>query len=77
MRTTLDVDPDLLDAVVETTGERSKTKAVSKALEEYVRRTKINELRAMAGKIHLDDTREEQREADRRRQSFLDELRSR
>ena len=26
MRTTLDVDPDLLDAVVETTGERSKSK---------------------------------------------------
>lgn len=77
MRTTLDVDPDLLDAVVETTGERSKTKAVSKALEEYVRRTKIAELRAMAGRIHLDDTRQEQREADRHRQTFLDQLRSR
>ena len=74
MRTTLDVDPDLLDAVVETTGERSKTKAVSKALEEYVRRTKINELRAMAGRFHLDDTRQQQREADRRRQLFLDQL---
>ena len=77
MRTTFDVDPDLIDAVVETTGERSKTKAVSKALEEYVRRTKIAELRAMAGRIHLDDTRQEQREVDQRRQSFLDELRSR
>ena len=74
MRTTLDVDPDLIDAVVETTGERSKTKAVNKALEEYVRRTDINELRAMAGRFHLDDTRKQQREADRRRQSFLDQL---
>ncbi len=36
MRTTLDIDSTLLDAVVETTGERSKTKAVNKALEEYV-----------------------------------------
>ena len=76
MRITLDIDPDLLDTVVETTGERSKTKAVSKALEAYVRRAKIDELRAIAGKIPLVDTREEQRAADRRRQAFLDELRS-
>ena len=34
MRTTLNIDPDLLDAVVATTGERSKTRAVNKALEE-------------------------------------------
>ena len=53
MRTTLDVDPDLLDAVVEITGERSKTKAVSKALEEYVRRKRVAELREIAGKIDL------------------------
>ena len=77
MRTTLDIDPDLLDTVVETTGERSKTRAVNRALEEYVRRVKINELRAMAGRIPLNDTREQQRAADRRRQASLDELRSR
>lgn len=76
MRTTLDVDRKLLDEVVETTGERSKSAAVSRALEEYVRRTKIDELRAMAGKFRLDDTRMEQRAADRRRQAFLDGLRS-
>ena len=69
MRTTLDVDRKLLDEVVETTGERSKSAAVNRALEEYVRRTKIDELRTMAGKILLDDTRTEQREADRRRQA--------
>ena len=75
MRTTLDVDRKLLDEVVDTTGERSKSAAVNRALEEYVRRTKIDELRKMAGKILLDDTRAEQREADRRRQAFLDKLR--
>ena len=75
MRTTLDIDGALLDSVVETTGENTKSKAVSAALREYVRRKKIDELRAMAGKIPLDDTRAEQREADRRRQAFLDDLR--
>ena len=75
MRTTLDIDSALLDSVVEATGEKTKSRAVSAVLQEYVRRTKIGELRAMAGKIPLDDTRAEQREADRRRQAFLDGLR--
>ena len=72
MRTALDIEPDLLDEVIETTGE---SRAVSKALKEYVRRTRLDEFRAMAGKIPLDDTRAEQREADRRRHALLDELR--
>ena len=53
MRTTLDIDPGLLNAVVETTGERSKSKAVNKALEEYVRRKRVAELREIAGNIAL------------------------
>ena len=53
MRTTLDLNPDLLDAVVATTGERSKSKAVNKALEEYVRRKRVAELREIAGNIAL------------------------
>ena len=75
MRTTLDIDPKLLEDVVKVTGQRSKTKAVNTALEQYIRRAKIEDLRAMAGRILLDDTREEQRAADSRRQAFLDQLR--
>ena len=76
MRTTLDIDRELLDKVVETTGERSKTKAVNKALQEYVRRVSVSELREMAGKYVIEDTREDQSEAERRRQAFLDGLRN-
>lgn len=76
MRTTLDIDSNLLDSVVEATGETTKSKAVNAALEEYVRRIKIDELREMAGKYQIDDTRAEQREADKRRQAFLDKLRN-
>ena len=75
MRTTLDVDETLVEAVVEATGEKSKSKAVNKALQAYLRRKAINELRAMAGKIPIDDLREAQRAADRRRQDVLDGLR--
>ena len=75
MRTTIDVDPKLLEDVVKATGQKSKSKAVNKAMEEFVRRQKTDELRAMAGKIQIDDVREEQRAAERRRQRLLDDLR--
>ena len=76
MRTTLDVDQKLLEGVVRATGEKSASKAVNKALEQYLRRKAIDELRAMAGKMQIDDVREEQRAADRRRQELLDRLRT-
>ncbi len=75
MRTTLDVDSQLLNDVLELTGEKSKSKAVCTALKQYLRSRRIAELRAMAGKIQTDDVKEEQEEVDRRRERFLDELR--
>jgi Arc/MetJ family transcription regulator len=54
MRTTLTIDPKLLEEVVALTGERSKSKAVSKALAEYIRGKRIEELRAMLGNTELD-----------------------
>lgn len=54
MRTTIDVDEHLLEEVVEVTGEASKSKAVSKALEEYLRRVRIDDLLSLRGKIDLD-----------------------
>ena len=45
MRTTLALDRRLLEEVAEITGEKSKSRAVNKALEEFVRRNKIDELR--------------------------------
>ena len=74
MRTILNIDENLLETVLVLTGEKTKSRAVNAALEEYVRWQKIAELRAMAGRIQIDDTRAEQREADRRRQAFLDSL---
>ena len=54
MRTTLDVDEKLLDEIVELTGETSKSKAVNKALGEYVRRMRIDHLLSLLGKLDLD-----------------------
>ena len=75
MRTTLDIDTKLLKHVLELTGEKNRSKAVSKALKQYLRSKSIAVLRAMAGKVEIDDVGEEQEEADRRRERFLNELR--
>jgi len=55
MRTTLDIDNKLLEEVAKTTGERTLSKAVSRALDEFLRRRKIERLIELAGKIDLVD----------------------
>lgn len=59
MRTTLDIDDKLLDEIVALTGEKSKGKAVSKALSEYLRRKRLEDMYSMAGKIDLVDNLKE------------------
>lgn len=54
MRTTLDIDEMLVERAVELTGEKSKSAAVSKILEEYVRRKRIEDLLSLRGKLDLD-----------------------
>ena len=53
MRITLDIDNKRLEEVLKLTGEKRKSAAIKKALLEYVRHKKIEELRALAGKIEL------------------------
>lgn len=55
MRTTVDIARGLLEEVVRLTGEKSKSKALSKALDEYIRNKRIDELRAMLGTMELAD----------------------
>lgn len=55
MRTTLEVDRGLLAEVVRLTGAKSKGKALSIALREFVRRASIERLRQLPGKIILEE----------------------
>lgn len=75
MRTTITIDRELLDELVETTGEKSKSAALNKAAEDYVRREKLRDLKNFWSGIRVEDVRDEAREADRRRERFLDSLR--
>ena len=54
MRTTLDIDKQVLEGVVALTGEKNKSRAVNKALKEYIRQARIKELLALRGKLDLD-----------------------
>ncbi len=54
MRTTLNIDDDTLASVMKETGASTKTEGVRQALEDYVRRKKIEKLIALKGKVKFD-----------------------
>ena len=49
MRTTLDIDPELIKQVVKTTGARSKKKAIEIAMKEFLRAKRRKELSDLIG----------------------------
>jgi Arc/MetJ family transcription regulator len=53
MRTTLDLPEDLLEEARRLLGFKSKTDTVVLSLTELVRRRRIDELKSLAGSIHL------------------------
>jgi len=55
MRTTITLDESLVAAVKDVTRERTKTRAITSALTEYIRRKKLDELRGLLGKIQIDE----------------------
>ena len=74
MRTTLDIDRKLLDAVVEATGEKTESGAVNVVMKEYIRRKHVEELIDSWGKIIIEDYSEDQLRLDEERRAFLDSL---
>jgi Arc/MetJ family transcription regulator len=54
MRTTLEIDPKLLEEAAELVGEKNKGRVVNQALRELVRRRRLAALRASLGTWDLD-----------------------
>lgn len=65
MRTTLDLDDDLMEALMARHPEMTKTKAVETAIEHHVRREAVDWLLKMRGKIEIEDVSREMRAIDR------------
>jgi Arc/MetJ family transcription regulator len=53
MRTTLDLSEELLKEAMQATNIRTKTKVITVALEELVRKSKISALKKFKGKVDL------------------------
>ena len=54
MRTTLDLPLPLLNAAMKATHLKTKTAVIIEALEDLVRKTRIQELKKAKGHVHLD-----------------------
>ncbi|MFL5956671.1 MAG: type II toxin-antitoxin system VapB family antitoxin [Solirubrobacterales bacterium] len=73
MRTTLDIDDDLMEALMRRLPGKSKTEAIEEAISEFVRADAVRQLREMAGTVEFDDAALD-READRERARRIDGL---
>ena len=76
MRATLNIPDELLSEVQKYTGEKSKTKAITTAMQEYIRQRKMTALLALRGKIEIDYDWEKAEEleikAQKEREALLD-----
>ncbi len=76
MRATLNIPDDLLKKVQKITGEKSKTKAITIAMKEYIRKERIKKLISLRGKIRIDYDWEKEEElelkAQRKREKSLE-----
>ena len=54
MRTTLDIPKSLVDEAMKLSHQRTKTAVIITALEEFVRRSKIQGLKKFRGKVDVD-----------------------
>lgn len=73
VRTTLDIDDDLMEALMRRLPAKSKTEAIEEAITEFVRADAVRQLREMAGTVEFDDAALD-READRERARRIDGL---
>lgn len=54
MRTTVTLDEALVREIMKVTAAKTKTAAVTVALQEHARRSRIDQLRSLLGKVNID-----------------------
>lgn len=65
MRATVTIEKDKLDLLVKETKSRSKASAVKIAIDEYLRKKRIEKIKAMKGRLNFDMTADEIRHRER------------
>jgi Arc/MetJ family transcription regulator len=71
MRTTLNLDENLLGELIRVTEARTKTDAIHQAMTDLIRRKKLDKLKSLSGKIRLHLDRRKQEKVELRRQARL------
>ena len=74
MRATLNIPDDLMTEIQKATGEKSKTKAITVAMKEFIKQKKIKQLLALRGKIQIDYDWEKEEELEMRTQKEREKL---
>lgn len=64
MRTTITIDDNLMDQLMQTTGESSPAKALRQAVQDYVRQARLKKLLALRGQVAIEDNWRELRQLD-------------
>ncbi len=64
MRTTLDIDAQLMEEAVRLSGKRTKAAAVEVALKEYIRQRRKELLLGLPGRVRLEENWRDLREAE-------------
>jgi len=72
MRATLNIPDELISEVQKLSGEKSKTKAIVSAMQEFVRDKKLRNIIALRGKIKIDDVTKELNELEVKEQEEND-----
>jgi len=72
MRATLNIPDELISEVQKATGEKSKTKAIVSAMQEFVREKKLRSILELRGKIKIDDVTKELEELEIKEQEEND-----
>jgi Arc/MetJ family transcription regulator len=65
MRATVTIDNDKLDLLMKETKSKSKASAVKIAIDEYLKRKKIEKIKSMKGKLEFSMTADEIRHRER------------
>jgi len=65
MRTTVTIEKDAIDELMDATKARSKASAVREAVGEYLRRRKINKIKSLKGKLEFNGRTAEDRHRER------------
>ena len=55
MRTTLNIDDQILSEIVGLTGAKNRSQAINLVLQEFVKKKRLQKLIGLRGKLHLDN----------------------